>query len=394
MMRAFAFLGLLTTSLLAIVLAALLALIFIMAAARPASADVLPAPGSGIVRVKDIGRLEGREEHALVGFGLVTGLSGSGDSPNNEVTQQMLRNVLSRLGLNVAPEQIRSRNVAAVTVTAVLPPSAQVGDKIDATISSIGDARSLVGGTLLMTPLLGPDQRPYAIAQGQVAVGGHRFDSFSNREQRNYPASGLISGGATIETSVSSAVVREGGELHYVLRNPDFTTAVRVADAINAEVGSRLARVRDAHLITIDVAAAGDDVYRLISRIEAISVRPDDMARIVVNERSGTVVAGGDVQISNVVISQGDVRISVVADVEASQPFALAGILPQVRSLIVTNTRLNVAAGEDAVAVFPNTTVADLLQGLSELHVDTRRKIAILQALKSAGALHAEIIVQ
>jgi flagellar P-ring protein precursor FlgI len=182
--------------------------------AGPAYADGVAAPNGGVVRIKDIGRLEGRQEQALVGFGLVTGLSGSGDSPSNEVTQQTLRNVLGRLGLNVASEQIRSRNVAAVTVTAVLPSSAQAGDKVDVTISSIGDARSLVGGTLLMTPLLGADQRPYAIAQGQVAVGGHRFDSFSNREQRNYPASGLISGGATIGTSVSSAIVRDGGLLH------------------------------------------------------------------------------------------------------------------------------------------------------------------------------------
>lgn len=347
------------------------------------------------VRLKDLGRFMGWRENPVVGYGVVTGLAGSGDSPRSEATRQALKNVLQRLGITITPEQLQSRNVALVLVTATLPPSSNVGDKIDVTVTSAGDARSLAGGTLLMTPLLGPDQRPYALAQGSLVVGGYRFDSNQNLQQKNYPTSGLITGGATVEAPVTSQLLDVSGRLTFVLKDPDFTTAQRVADGVNATLGPGVATVRGADAVVIDPASAGGDVYRLLARIETVSVSPDSLARVVINERTGTIVAGAGVRISSVVISQGDIRVSVTTDNQASQPqvYGIAG--PDVRSLVVTNTKLEVMPQrDDAVAEFPNTTVGDLVQGLHRLHVDTRGTIAILQALKAAGALHADIIVQ
>jgi len=359
-------------------------LLLLTSMAAPARADD--------VRVKDLGRFLGYRDNALVGYGIVTGLAGSGDSPRNEVTQQALRNALSRMGANLSPQQMQSRNVAAVMVTATLPPSANVGDRIDITVTSIGDARSLVGGTLLMTPLLGPDQKSYALAQGPLVVGGYRFDSNFNLQQRNFPTAGQVPGGATVEASVETDLLQGGQALVFILKEPDFTTASRISDGINAALGGRFARVEGAD--SVRISAPAGDLYRLISRIENVMVRPDASSRVVINERTGTVVAGGGVQISSVVISQGDIRVSVSIDNQASQPSLYGGFAPGAQSLIVTNTKLAVSSGGDAVVRFPNTTVADLVEGLARLNVDTRGVISVLQAVKAAGALHAEIVVQ
>jgi len=346
------------------------------------------------VRIKDLGRFSGVRDNALVGYGIVTGLGGSGDSPRSEVTRQALRNVLGRLGSNIPADQIQSRNVAAVIVTATLPPSSNTGDRIDITISSIGDARSLAGGTLLMTPLTGPDQKIYALAQGPVIAAGYRFESNYSLRQRNQTTTVALAGGATVETPVRAQLVGRDGELIFVLRDADFTTADRIAAGINGALGTGIAKVRGADSVAIDARAAGGDVNALVARIEHIAVTPDSLARVVINERSGTVVAGGGVQISSVVISQGDIRISVDIDNQASQPYGFAGYAPGVGSLIVTNTRLDVNEGRDAVVRFPNTTVADLVEGLARVKVDTRGIISILQSMKAAGALHADIVVQ
>jgi flagellar P-ring protein precursor FlgI len=363
------------------------ALIFLFLLLAPCAAS------ANEVRVRDLGRFLGQRQNALVGYGIVTGLAGSGDSPRSEITRQALRNALSRLGANIAPELLQSRNVAAVIVTATLPPDANVGDRIDVSVSSIGDARSLAGGTLLMTPLLGPDQRPYALAQGSLVVGGHRFDSQLNSNQRNYPTAGTVAGGATVETPVRSAVVGSGGELVFVLRDPDFGTAERIAEGINLSLGGGAAHVRGADSVVI-AASAGGDVNGLIARIENVMVTPVPPGRIVINERSGTVVAGESVQISSVVISQGDIRVSVTQENQASQPQNYGGFGEGVQSLVVTNTRLAIEQPRDAVVRLPNTSVGDLVQALSRARVDTRGMIAILQAMRAAGALHAEIIVQ
>lgn len=344
------------------------------------------------VRVKDLGRFQGGRDSALIGYGVVTGLAGSGDSPRSDVTRQALKNVLSRFGANVTVDQVRSRNVAAVMVMAALPASANAGDRLDVTVSSIGDARSLVGGALLMTPLLGPDQKPYALAQGPLIVGGYRYDAAVSLEQKNHPTSGVISGGATVEVTPDRPA--RAGDLTFVLDQPDVTTAERLADAINQSLGAGVARVRDSSAVTIGLASQRD-LYRTIARIEGLSISPDEAGRVVVNERTGTIVAGGDVRISPVVISQGDIRVSVSVDNQASQPVVLGGYAPNAASLIVSNTRLDVRQPrQDAVARFPSSTVADLVEGLARVHVDTRGMIAILQAMKAAGALHADIVIQ
>jgi len=345
------------------------------------------------VRVKDLGRFLGWRDNALVGYGIVTGLSGSGDSPRSAVTRQTLSNVLSRLGVAISPEQLQSRNVAAVIVTATLPPSANVGDRIDVTVTSIGDARSLVGGTLLMTQLVGPDQHSYALAQGSLVVGGYNFQDNVNLRQKNYPTAATLPGGATVETPVAVALADGDGRLTFVLSDPDFTTAQNIASGLNAALGGGSAQARGADTVVIETRGAGD-VGTLIARIESVSVTPDRPARVVINERTGTVVAGGDVRVSNVVIAQGDIRVSVDVDRTASQPFVYGGYVPDVRSLVVTNTRLDVAEGKDAVVRMPGSNVSDLVDGLARAHVGTRNVIAILQAMKAAGALHADIVVQ
>jgi flagellar P-ring protein precursor FlgI len=319
------------------------------------------AAASERVRVKDLGRFLGWRDNALVGYGVVTGLSGSGDSPHSVATQQALSSVLSRLGANVPPEQLQSRNVATVIVTATLPPTARVGDRIDVNVASVGDARSLVGGTLLMTPLLGPDQKSYALAQGSLVVGGYDFRANGNLRQKNYPTSGTVAGGATVETPVDANILGADGRLTFVLKDPDFTTAERVAEGLNRTLGEGIARAQGADSIVINAAGSSNDVNRLIAEIENVSVSPDEIARVVINERSGTVVAGAGVQISSVVVAQGDIKVSVSVDREVR---------------------------------FPNTTVADLVRALAKARVDTRSTIAILQAIKAAGALHADIIVQ
>lgn len=346
------------------------------------------------VRLRDLGRFQGWRDNALIGYGLVTGLTGTGDSPRNPVTQRAVSNALGRLGSNISPEQIRSRNVAAVMVTAVLPPSANVGDRIDVSVTSLGDARSLSGGVLLMTTLTGPDQQPYAIAQGPLVVGGYQFVSNRNAEQRNVPTTGLISDGGVVEVATEARTLEATGDLVFVLREPSFTTAVRVADAVNAGVPGARAKVADADMVRIDVNGA-PDLFRLISTIEELPVAPADLARIVVNERTGTVVAGGGVRISSVAVSQGDIRVSVRERNDASQPEVYGGYNPELTGLVIRNTSIEVREDPaDAVISFPNTTVGDLMDGLSRAGVDIRGKIAVLQAIKAAGALHAEIVIQ
>lgn len=367
---------------LSLILAALAALLF----APPALADA--------VRLKDLGRFHGWRENPLVGYGIVTGLAGSGDSARSEVTRQALRNVLSRLGVAVTADQIQSRNVAVVMVTATLPPSASVGDRIDVTVTSAGDARSLAGGTLLMTPLVGPDQQNYAIAQGPLIVSGYRFEADQNLRQKNYPTTGLMPGGATVERAVDSGVRSEGDAVVFVLRQGDFSTAESVAGNINAALGGGAASVLSADRIRIATSGWTGTLNGLLARVENVTVQPDSLARVVVNERSGTIVAGGGVQISNVVIAQGDIKVSVSIDRTASQAQIYGGYVRDASGLIVTNTKLDVEEDRNAVMRFPNATVADLAQGLSRAKVPTRTMIDILQAMRAAGALHAEILVQ
>lgn len=360
----------------------------LIAGALPSSADT--------IRVKDLGKLKGWRDNALVGYGIVTGLAGTGDSPTNRATRQALSNVLLRLNLAVPAENVQSRNVAVVLVAASLPPFSREGDTLDVTVTSTGDARSLVGGTLLLTSLTGPDGRVHALAQGALSVGGYRYDANGNMGQKNHPTVGSIPNGATVELGVGAQVMAPDHTLTFVLATPDYTTADAIAAAVNAQVGAGLARPRDASGIEVKVPEdQREELVRFIARLENVSVEPDRRARVVIDERSGTVVVGGDVRISNVAISHGDLKVTVTNVNTASQPVGAWQSGPGVRTAIVSNTQLGVDDQAGPAFIPPGaTTVADLVQSLARIKVNTRDIISILRSLKAAGALHAELIVQ
>jgi flagellar P-ring protein precursor FlgI len=246
-----------------------------------------------------------------------------------------------------------------------------------------------------MTPLLGPDQRPYALAQGPLVAGGHNFESDLNQQQRNYPTTALLQGGATVEVSVDAQLVQAQGEIGFLLADPGFATAQRIADGINGRFGTGSAWVKNADEVRIRYRGEPGRMAAFLAELEEVAVEPAPAPRVVINERTGTVVAGGDVMISSVSISQGDIKVTITGEREASQPSFIGGFASDVRSLVVTNTTLDVAEGAgEAVVRFPSTAVADLVEGLARARVTTRRTISILQAIKAAGALHADIIVQ
>ena len=348
------------------------------------------------IRVKDLGKLQGWRDNALTGYGIVTGLAGTGDSPTNQVTHQALSNVLSQFNLTVSPDQVQSRNVAVVMVNAALPTFAREGDTLDVNVTSAGDARSLLGGSLLLTSLKAANGRVYALAQGALSVGGYRYDANGNVVQKNHPTVGNIPNGATVEVGVSAEMMHADHNITFVLADPDYTTANRIASAINAQLGGGLARARDAEGLDIAVPdGQRTGLVQFVASIENVRVEPDRRARVVINERTGTVVSGGDVPISRVAISQGDIKISITSENTASQPFDVWRPGPGIRTAIVTNTQVDVDEPRGSTYVAPrDTTVADLVQTLSRLKVNTRDIIAILQAVKAAGALHAELVIQ
>lgn len=348
------------------------------------------------VRVKDLGKLQGWRDNALVGTGIVTGLAGTGDSPTNKATRQALSNAMSQFNLTVAPDQIQSRNVAVVMVSAALPTFAREGDTIDITVTSVGDARSLVGGSLLLTPLKAANGKVYALSQGPLSVGGYRYDANGNVVQKNHPTVGSVPNGATVEVGVSAQMMSSTDQVTFVLNDPDYTTANRVANAINQQLGSGLAKARDASGIDVRVPDAQRQQFvAFVASMEAVTVEPDRRAKVVINERTGTIVAGGDVRISKVAISQGDIKVSISNHVTASQPNEFIGQPgPGIQTALVTNTTVDVAEQGGTGFMAGNNTVADLVQALSRMKTNTRDIISILRAVKAAGALHAELVVQ
>ncbi|WP_107313186.1 flagellar basal body P-ring protein FlgI [Burkholderia metallica] len=347
------------------------------------------------VRLKDLGRFLGWRDNMLVGYGIVTGLSGSGDSPRNQATRQAMTNMLSQFDLNLTQDQLQSRNVAMVMIAASLPPTSDVGDKIDVNVTSMGDARSLSGGTLIMTPLRGPDRKVYALAQGPVSVGGYRYDGNGNLRMKNHPTAGTIPEGATVEVPVTAELVNRDGYLSFVLKDADAITAERIASQINRSFGGGTARSLDARTVRIRAPLDGGGLNNYVARIESLAVAPDQRSRVVINERSGTVVAGGDTHIAPVTISHGDIKVTVATQYNASQPGLIGITGPNVRSLVVGNSELYVdEPGQTVAASFPQGSVGDLVQALKTSRISTRDVIAILEAIKAAGALHADIIVQ
>lgn len=348
------------------------------------------------VRLKDLGKVAGWRENVLTGYGLVTGLAGTGDSSRNKATRQSIANMLARFDMTVVADDVQSRNVAAVMVTASLSPFARPGDTLDVTVTSIGDARSLVGGALIVAPLKGADGQVYALAQGALSVGGYKYDMNGNVQQKNHPTVASIPNGATVEVGVRNDVSQGGRSVTFVLSEPDHTTASRVAAAINQRLGASLAQANDASGIEIRIPE--DRRGRLndfLSAVENVLVQPDQRAKVVINERTGTVVAGGDVRLSRVAISHGELKVSVETEYSVSQPLAIGHTGAGVQSIAVANSQVGVKEGrETGLITSSGTTVADLVQSLVRIKTSTRDIISILRAVKAAGALHAELVVQ
>ena len=346
-------------------------------------------------RIKDIGKMSGWRENALSGYGLVTGLAGTGDSSRNKATRQSIANMLSRFDLTIAADDVQSRNVAAVMVTANLPSFARAGDAVDVTITSIGDARSLVGGALMLAPLKGPDGKIYALAQGALSVGGYKYDMNGNVVQKNHPTVASIPSGALIEVGVVNDIKSARNKVTFVLAEPDYTTSSRIATAINQKFGRQLAVAQDAAGVEIEVPQGRGSLTDFLMAVENVTVEPDRRAKVVINERTGTVVSGGDVRILKVVVSHGDLKVSVQTENSVSQPLLVRQTGAGVQSLAVTNSRIEVEEkGETGFVAANHTTVADLVQALTKLKTNTRDIISVLRAVKAAGALHAELIVQ
>jgi flagellar P-ring protein FlgI len=355
--------------------------------------------GHASTRLKDLARIEGARSNDLVGYGLVVGLAGTGDSPRSKATMQSVTNALLQFGVNVPSEDVNTRNVAAVVLTATLPPFSQPGDGIDVNVSSMGDARSLVGGTLLMAPMRAVNNVIYALAQGQISVGGFQFDYNGNVVQKNHPTVGMIPSGGSVERSTIDNLVSEQGTVNVLLSDPDFTTASRIKSAVNERLGTNQATALNAGKVVISLPEYGVDLVDFITMIENIELVPDRVARVVINERTGTVVSGGDVRISDVTISHGDIRLTISTSFQASQPrgvnVAIGGIVSGGRTLLVPNTEIEVQETVATAIELPvGTSISELVGSLRQVKTSTRDVITILQGIKRAGALHAQLIIQ
>lgn len=341
------------------------------------------------VRLKELVDVEGVRDNPLYGYGLVVGLGGTGDSERVLFTSQSVSGMLGRLGIRVDPRDVRSRNVAAVMVTARLPTFTRPGSRLDATVSALGDARSLEGGVLLVTPLSGPDGQVYAVAQGAVQVGGYEVSAAGSAARKNQLNTGAVPGGATVERAVAPAF-GGGGPLRLSLRRPDFTNASRLAQAITAALGEGTARAVDPALVEVTPPPSLQDPVLLLARLEPLEVNADSRAKVVVSERTGTVVAGAQVRLGPAVISHGGLQIQVDQGLAVSQP------PPRSRGTTVSAPVAQVRAtetGSPAVAMAGAASVQDLARALNALGATPRDLIAILQALRAAGALDAELEV-
>ena len=350
-----------------------------------ASTSAFAAP----VRVKELVDVQGVRENALYGYGLVVGLSGTGDSEQVFFTSQSISGMLGRLGIRIDPKQVKVRNVAAVMVTARLPSFSRPGTRIDVNVSSMGNARSLAGGVLLISPLTGPDGVVYAVAQGPVQAGGFEAQSAGSRIQKNQPTSGSVPGGASIERSVTPDL--EKAPILLGLRRPDFTTSLRIAKAINESLKEEAARALDPASVEIKVPAAfKGKVVGLLAQLEALEVDPDQRARIVVSERTGTIVAGQGVRIRSVAVAHGGLQIAVSQNPVVSQP----GALSQGKTVSTKQASVDVKESTKTAVALPSTTsVEDLVKALNLLGVGPRDLIAVLQAMKAAGAIDADLEV-
>jgi flagellar P-ring protein precursor FlgI len=344
-------------------------------------------------RIKDIAYVKGTAGYQVIGYGLVVGLNGTGDTRRASFTLQSVVSMLKRFGITVTDENLRTRNVAAVMVIATIPPFAKEGSSVDVIVSSIGDATSLHGGSLLMTPLAGAEGTVYAVAQGPVSVGGFGVVTTTGTEyRRNVTTTGRIPNGAIIEKPIPVNFLNTD-KIELILRQPDFTTAKRIADSINSKFNSEIAHAVDASAILVKVPEnfqSNDKIVDFISQIESIEVQPDAVAKVVINERTGTIVVGENVTISPVAISHGGIHIEIQAVPVISQPAPFS----RGQTVVTQLTTINVYQDTTIVNTIEGVaTVQDIARALNALKVLPRDIIAIFQALKEAGALKAELII-
>jgi flagellar P-ring protein precursor FlgI len=353
---------------------------------------LLLGPANAVSRIKDIADFEGVRENQMIGYGLVVGLNGTGDSLNNSpFTRQSLQSMLERMGVNTVADDLRTANVAAVMVTANLPPFATPGTRIDVSVSALGDAGSLQGGTLLVTPMMGADGQTYAIAQGSLAIGGFSVQGDAASLTRGVPTSARISNGALVEREVGFELATLD-RLRIALKNPDFTTARRVALAINDLMGQPVAEPKDPATVQLYLPENFDgNVVDLITDIEQLLIEPDLPAKVVIDESTGVIVMGREVQISTVAVAQGNltVMVSEFADVSQPAPFS------EGETTVIPNTEI---AADEAIeaqlaVIDSGVSLQELVDGLNMLGIGPRDMISILQAIKAAGALQAEIEV-
>ena len=345
------------------------------------------------VRIKDLVEFDGVRGNDLVGYGLVVGLNGSGDGIRNApFTEDIMSNILERLGVNITGEQFRPKNVAAVFVTATLPPFARAGSRIDVTVSAIGDAKSLLGGTLIMTPLNAADGEIYAVGQGTVIAGGATAGGDAATVTQGVPTSGVIPNGARVEREIDFDFTKLKS-IRLALRTPDFTTAERIETAINGKYGRIVSRMLDSGTVVVDISATrAISPAHAIGTIENLGVQPERKAKVVVDQRSGTIVMGADVRISRVAVSQGNLtlRIQEQPVVVQPNPFSAGEAIVVPR----TNASIEEEPGTGLAEVEGGTSLSEVIAGLNALGVAPRDMIDILKSIKAAGALHADFIVR
>ncbi len=353
----------------------------------------LPAPvADAQTRIRDIVDVEGVRQNDLIGYGIVVGLNGTGDTVRNSpFTEDSLTYMLERLGVNVQGEDIKPDNVAAVLVTATLPAFARNGSSLDVSVASIGDAESLEGGTLILTPLKGADNEVYAVAQGSIVVSGIDVQAQGARERRGTPTTGAIPNGARVEREIGYDF-NQRQSLTLALRDPDFTTAAQIEDTINDAFGAPVAFMRDPGTVDLDLRVFDSSPARVLANIENLPIQVAVPARIVIDEQSGTIVLGEDVTISKVAIAQGNISIKVVETPVVSQPNPFS----DGESIVLPRSQISIGqTGSNRIATLnPNVTLSQLIAGLNALGVSPQEMADIIRTMKTAGAIHADLIVR
>lgn len=340
------------------------------------------------VRIKDIASIEGVRANQLVGYGIIVGLEGTGDSQQTKFTAQSVANLLDAYGISIAADKLKIKNVASVMITATLPPFARAGSTIDVVVSSMGDAKSLQGGTLLQTPLKAANGEVYAVAQGPVSIGGFGAGGGGSSVTKNHPTTGRIPGGALVEKETKTDLAPQD-TLDINLNSNDFTTAARVADSVNTKLGGHFASAVDGNAVQVSIPSEYQgNVVPLIAMIESAEVTTDSVAKVVVNERTGTVIIGGQVRISPVAISHGSLSIEITTANAVSQPGPLS---KGTTAAVANSTTTATEQPSHLIEIKGGSTIGELVRALNALKVTPRDLIAILQAIKDAGALQAQM---